>query len=167
MAEENACHLPRKGTQGKALVRFGKQSAGADNERGADWGHDCCRFTLVTPLRAANGPDVLINRGWVPAEWAQDAQLRNQGEPSGKVCLLPPLYFVSEPFTLLQQAPPNPCSQQSAPPPLPRIPVGPNGCRGKVNCRAQSLKHSVGLSDPLKEWQVLIGAPLAISKLYT
>ncbi|KAK9835779.1 hypothetical protein WJX74_007728 [Apatococcus lobatus] len=44
-------------------------------------------FTLVTPLLAEDGSNVLVNRGWVPAEWSQDAQLRGQGEPTGKVAL--------------------------------------------------------------------------------
>ncbi|KAK9864270.1 hypothetical protein WJX84_011136 [Apatococcus fuscideae] len=44
-------------------------------------------FTLVTPLQGADGQDVLVNRGWVPAIWRQDAGLRSQGEPSGKVAL--------------------------------------------------------------------------------
>ena len=92
-----------------------------------DWGHDGGRFTLVTPLRAANGPDVLINRGWVPAEWAQDEQLRNQGEPSGKVCSA-----CCFPFILCLH--PSPCcnrpskplfSTERPPPPFPPHPSGP------------------------------------------
>ncbi|CAK0786861.1 hypothetical protein CVIRNUC_010075 [Coccomyxa viridis] len=43
-------------------------------------------YVLVTPLVNKEwGHAVLVNRGWVPAEWKTDAQLRASGCPLGKV----------------------------------------------------------------------------------
>ena len=50
-------------------------------------------YQLMTPLRqqqpqAAPGPGgraVMVNRGWVPKEWREDAELRRAGQPTGKV----------------------------------------------------------------------------------
>ncbi|CAL5222265.1 g4603 [Coccomyxa viridis] len=43
-------------------------------------------YVLVTPLVNREwGQAVLVNRGWVPAEWKSDAQLRASGCPAGKV----------------------------------------------------------------------------------
>lgn len=40
----------------------------------------------MTPLVDREwGHAVLVNRGWVPAEWKSDAQLRASGSPAGKV----------------------------------------------------------------------------------
>ena len=45
-----------------------------------------CRYVLVTPLVNREwGQAVLVNRGWVPAEWKSDAQLRASGCPAGRV----------------------------------------------------------------------------------
>ena len=45
-----------------------------------------CRYVLVTPLVNREwGQAVLVNRGWVPAEWKSDAQLQASGCPAGKV----------------------------------------------------------------------------------
>ncbi len=43
------------------------------------------RYVLITPL-VSEGWDraVLVNRGWVPAAWRDDAAVRAQGEPSGQ-----------------------------------------------------------------------------------
>ena len=50
-----------------------------------------CRYVLVTPLVNREwGQAVLVNRGWVPAEWKLDAQLRASGCPAGKVRAAPP-----------------------------------------------------------------------------
>lgn len=44
-------------------------------------------FLIVTPLRQAGGPRcVMVNRGWVPTEWKEDAAMRAEGQPTGKVC---------------------------------------------------------------------------------
>lgn len=41
----------------------------------------------MTPLRQAGGPRcVMVNRGWVPTEWKEDAAMRAEGQPTGKVC---------------------------------------------------------------------------------
>lgn len=43
-------------------------------------------FLIVTPLRQAGGPRcVMVNRGWVPTEWKEDAAMRAEGQPTGKV----------------------------------------------------------------------------------
>jgi surfeit locus 1 family protein len=43
-------------------------------------------FLLMTPLRQAGGARcVMVNRGWVPTEWKEDAAMRAAGQPSGKV----------------------------------------------------------------------------------
>lgn len=45
-----------------------------------------CRYVLITPLVNREwGHAVLVNRGWVPAEWKTDAQLRASGCPMGRV----------------------------------------------------------------------------------
>ena len=42
---------------------------------------------LITPLVAEGWERaVLVNRGWVPAAWRDDAALRSHGEPSGQAC---------------------------------------------------------------------------------
>lgn len=43
-------------------------------------------FLLITPLRQ-EGSDraVMVNRGWVPSEWRQDAAAQQAGQPRGKV----------------------------------------------------------------------------------
>ncbi|KAL4428536.1 hypothetical protein ABPG75_002625 [Micractinium tetrahymenae] len=43
-------------------------------------------FLLITPLRQeGSGRAVMVNRGWVPAEWRQDAAAQQAGQPQGKV----------------------------------------------------------------------------------
>lgn len=45
------------------------------------------RYVLVTPMvDEERGGAVLVNRGWVPAAWKTDAQLRARCQPSGRVC---------------------------------------------------------------------------------
>ena len=47
---------------------------------------DGCRYTLVTPLVNKEwNRGVLINRGWVPAEWRSNSKLRSVGCPTGQV----------------------------------------------------------------------------------
>ncbi len=42
-------------------------------------------FLIVTPLRQQGGPRcVMVNRGWVPTEWKEDAAMRAEGQPAGK-----------------------------------------------------------------------------------
>jgi hypothetical protein len=62
-------------------------------------------FLLMTPLRQeSGGRAVMVNRGWVPAEWRQSEDMRRSGQPGGKVGL-------RVPFCALQQ----PCSSRAAP----------------------------------------------------
>ena len=43
-------------------------------------------FLLMTPLhQPGTGRAVLVNRGWVPAAWREDGEMRAEGEPAGKV----------------------------------------------------------------------------------
>lgn len=43
-------------------------------------------YLLMTPLRQVGGPRcVVVNRGWVPTEWREDARMRAEGQPTGKV----------------------------------------------------------------------------------
>ncbi|KAL4420297.1 hypothetical protein ABPG77_001387 [Micractinium sp. CCAP 211/92] len=43
-------------------------------------------YLLVTPLRQdGSGRAVMVNRGWVPAEWRHDAAAQQAGQPRGKV----------------------------------------------------------------------------------
>ncbi|KAK9832527.1 hypothetical protein WJX81_006045 [Elliptochloris bilobata] len=43
-------------------------------------------YVLITPLVTEGWERaVLVNRGWVPAAWRDDAALRSHGEPSGQV----------------------------------------------------------------------------------
>ncbi len=41
-------------------------------------------FAIITPLRRTDGPTVLVNRGWVPAD-ARDPARRAQGQVAGEV----------------------------------------------------------------------------------
>ena len=50
------------------------------------------RYMLVTPMvDDERGSAVLVNRGWVPAAWKTDAQLRARWQPSGRVGARAPL----------------------------------------------------------------------------
>ena len=50
------------------------------------------RYVLVTPMvDDERGTAVLVNRGWVPAAWRTDAQLRARCQPSGRVRASAPL----------------------------------------------------------------------------
>ncbi|KAK9815229.1 hypothetical protein WJX72_000329 [[Myrmecia] bisecta] len=43
-------------------------------------------YVVITPLRAPDwGRAVLVARGWAPAEWRDDASLRQRSEPAGEV----------------------------------------------------------------------------------
>ena len=47
-------------------------------------------YVLITPLVSARwGKGVLVNRGWVPAEWRSDPALRAGGQPIGQVPIAP------------------------------------------------------------------------------
>lgn len=40
----------------------------------------------MTPLRQdGGGRAVMVNRGWVPAEWRDSEDMRRSGQPGGKV----------------------------------------------------------------------------------
>ena len=47
------------------------------------------RYTLMTPMIASDGRHaVLVNRGWVPAEWKTDPKVQSLNTPAAEVDIL-------------------------------------------------------------------------------